>query len=249
MRASIRFQDRHLQVDLGNPVDLSIPVENRGGVNAWYVDRARIHPHEENGFVGSVEAGNAVNFRDISFNPHAHGTHTETLGHISETDLSIHSALSRYFFLARVISLHPQQYGNDQVLSKDQLEACVQGQVPEAVVIRTLPNPRTKLSRSYSHTNWPYLQAEAVELLAKAGVSHLLIDTPSVDKEKDDGALLAHKAFWYLDGQPRLKATITEFIYVPDDVPDGDYLLELQVAAFVNDAAPSRPLLYPILEE
>ena len=33
-------------------------------------------------------------------------------------------------------------------------------------------------------------------------------------------------------------------IYVPDEVLDGDYLLELQVPHFINDAAPSRPVLY-----
>jgi hypothetical protein len=36
-------------------------------------------------------------------------------------------------------------------------------------------------------------------------------------------------------------------IHVPDAAPDGEYLLELQVANFVNDAAPSRPVLYALL--
>ena len=34
---------------------------------------------------------------------------------------------------------------------------------------------------------------------------------------------------------------------VADHVPDGDYLLELQLAHFMNDASPSRPLLYTII--
>jgi hypothetical protein len=32
--------------------------------------------------------------------------------------------------------------------------------------------------------------------LHESGIQHLLIDLPSVDKEKDEGKLLAHKAFW-----------------------------------------------------
>ncbi|TAE48491.1 MAG: cyclase family protein, partial [Bacteroidetes bacterium] len=38
--------------------------------------------------------------------------------------------------------------------------------------------------------------------------------------------------------------TITEFVYVPDFVADGRYLLEIQVAAFMSDASPSRPRLF-----
>jgi len=42
-------------------------------------------------------------------------------------------------------------------------------------------------------------------------------------------------------------ATITEMIYVPDWVHDGFYLLNIQIASFVNDASPSKPILYQIL--
>ena len=81
----------------------------------------------------------------------------------------------------------------------------------------------------------------------ESGIKHILIDLPSVDKEKDNGALLAHKAFWDFNGDQRLDATITEFIYVPDTVEDGLYMIDLQVAPLENDAAPSRPILYKIL--
>jgi hypothetical protein len=40
--------------------------------------------------------------------------------------------------------------------------------------------------------------------------------------------------------------TITELIFVPNEVKDGPYLLNLQTAAFENDATPSRPVIYPI---
>ena len=41
--------------------------------------------------------------------------------------------------------------------------------------------------------------------------------------------------------------TVTEMIFVPNEVHDGDYLLELQLPRFMNDAAPSRPVLYALL--
>jgi kynurenine formamidase len=110
-----------------------------------------------------------------------------------------------------------------------------------------LPNTKEKLSRQYSHTNPPYFTEEAMMYLVENEVLHLLVDLPSVDKEKDDGALLAHKAFWGIGQTLRPQATITEFIYVSHKIIDGEYLLELQLAPFENDASPSRPVLYQLL--
>ncbi len=45
-----------------------------------------------------------------------------------------------------------------------------------------------------------------------------------------------------------MNATITEMIYVSDEVEDGDYILNLQIASFENDASPSKPVLYKILD-
>ena len=66
-------------------------------------------------------------------------------------------------------------------------------------------------------------------------------------KEKDEGKLLAHNAFWNTSGDVRMDATITEFIFVPNAVDDGEYLLNLMIAPFENDATPSKPILYKIL--
>lgn len=86
--------------------------------------------------------------------------------------------------------------------------------------------------------------------LRKIDCNHLIVDLPSVDKEKDNGELLAHKAFWNvkniqnLNSDARLQATITELAFVPNTVPDGNYLLNLQIVSFENDATPSKPVLY-----
>jgi len=49
-----------------------------------------------------------------------------------------------------------------------------------------------------------------------------------------------------VDPEAHSMRTVTEMIYVPDDLPDGRYVLDLQIAPFVSDAAPSRPILFPI---
>ena len=60
------------------------------------------------------------------------------------------------------------------------------------------------------------------------------------------GAVAAHHTFWHTEGEIRLDCTITELVYIPDAIKDGPYFMNLQVAAFENDAAPSRPLLFEL---
>ena len=63
---------------------------------------------------------------------------------------------------------------------------------------------------------------------------------PSVDRLFDDGILSGTQ---YILGNKRKKSnsntsnkTITEMIFVPDNIKDGKYLLNLQFAPFVADA-------------
>jgi kynurenine formamidase len=234
-------------IDLSKPLDISIPMRgDASNVNAWYVRHPEIIPHTDGKFVGKVSQGGSTNFNNIRFNPHAHGTHTECVGHITKDFHSVNQNLKKYFFLAEVITIAPEKYQDDFVISRKQLQYALGNKKREAVVIRTLPNLKEKMSRQYSNTNPPYLLEQAAEYLVEKGIEHLLIDLPSVDKEKDAGALLAHHAFWCTSRKIRRKATITEFIFVANGIKDGKYYLNLQVAPFENDASPSRPVLYKI---
>jgi kynurenine formamidase len=247
LKATFIVNRQSYSIDLSEPLDISIPLSaSSQNPIAWNLSRPEIEPVVMGEWIGSVDQGAAVNFNTIRFNPHAHGTHTECVGHITKEFHSINETLNRYFFLAELITVTPEPENGDMLISKEQLEGLLNGKKPEAVVIRTLPNKVSKLNFKYSNTNWPYMDAAAAGFLAKLGVEHILIDLPSVDKERDEGKLLAHKAFWNYPKAIRFQATITELIYVADRIEDGNYLLNLQTAPFVNDAAPSRPVLYKI---
>lgn len=248
MIAHLVLNSKKVSVDLSRPLDISIPIRNSEyNVNAWYLGPPKIKPVEFDGWTASVKEGASINFNMIEFNPHSHGTHTETAGHITEKVHSINRYLKQFFFLAEVITVAPEKKDEDLIISRKQLQFALGNKKREAVVIRTLPNTRDKLTRQYSNTNPPYMTEEAAEYLRKKGIKHLLIDLPSVDREKDDGELKAHHAFWDVDGKLRYDATITEFIYVSNSILDGPYLLNLQIAPFENDASPSKPVLYKIL--
>jgi kynurenine formamidase len=247
--ATIQYNSRKLQIDLTQPIDISIPLRaSKSNVSAWYVDPPKIEPVMDGEWVATVKEGACINFNNISFNPHAHGTHTECVGHITEKVHSINQNLKQFFFLAEVITVAPESLNGDAVISKKQIQFAIGNKKRDAIVIRTIPNTKEKLSAQYSHTNPPYLLKDAAVYLREKGVKHLLIDLPSVDKEKDDCQLLAHNAFWNTKGKIRLDATITELIYVPNTVEDGEYFIDIQIAPIENDATPSKPILYKIID-
>ena len=247
MIAEIKYNSRKYSIDLSKPIDISIAINStENNVNAWYVGPPKIYPVASDGWVGSVAEGADVNFNMIEFNPHSHGTHTETVGHITEEFYSINQHLNQYFFLAEVVTIPPEKHGEDFVITKRQLQFALGNKKRDAIVIRTLPNLGDKKTMQYSNTNPSYLLEEAATFLREKGIKHLLVDLPSVDKEKDDGMLLSHNAFWDTARKPRLDATITEFIYVPNTVEDGTYFLNLMIAPFENDASPSKPVLFGI---
>jgi kynurenine formamidase len=253
MITHIQHQGKTFTIDISQPIDISI-VLHAGGPRAWYAGKMRFAPVINQYFTGSVKLGGNVNFNDVFFNPHAHGTHTETLGHISRELVSIENALTRHWWFASLITLTPQLCADtndivqagDSIITLEQLQLALPGDVPEALIIRTLPNSDEKKSRMYSNTNFTYMHPDAAAWLAAQGVQHLLVDMPSIDREEDQGKLLAHHAFWNYPSDPRMEATITEMVFVADSIADGLYLLNLQVASFRNDAAPSRPVLYTI---
>lgn len=255
MKTTLQYNNQTLTADLSRPIDISLPLTSEG-VNpvAWYQGQPVIEPVKMGSWVGKVGQGSSTNFNNIFFNPHAHGTHTECLGHITHDFYSVNRALKQFFFVAELITVIPEAHGTDLIISMGQIEAALKGKKPQALVIRTLPNDTAKRHKNYSYTNPPYLSEAAATFICEIGVQHLLIDLPSVDREEDEGRLAAHKAFWNvkdilnLNDDARHHATITEMVYVPDLVTDGPYLLNLQIASFDNDATPSKPVLFGLSE-
>lgn len=250
MLGNIRFNENVYEFDLDKPIDISIPITfQENAVNAFYAPKAKATPLRMGDFVGSVAEGSPVNFFDVQINPHGNGTHTECVGHIAKEQFSINQYLKKFFAMARLITIEPEQQENgDFIVSLDQVKnALVNDWDFEALVLRTLPNTDAKLIRQYSGNNPPYLSTDLLAYLAEKEVKHLLLDLPSVDREEDGGKLAGHKAFWQYPENPRMDATITEMIYVSNEVEDGKYLLNLQICSFELDASPSKPVLYRLL--
>ncbi len=265
MTTCFRFNGQTYRADLTKPLDISIPLEDRPDqVNCFYAPPMRAEPVVAGDFIGSTAKGGPVNFFNIKINPHGNGTHTECVGHIARPEdfgterrfpFTINQCLTKFHFFAKLATLLPteQPSNGDKVILPVQLKEIIKPGEAEALILRTLPNGRHKLAANYSGTNPPYLHHEAVEYLVGCGIQHLLLDLPSVDREEDGGQLLSHKAFWQYEkmktlkkGAGRQNCTITELIFVPDEIKDGLYLLNLQIASLETDASPSKPVIYDL---
>jgi len=248
MQTILNIQGQFFSCDLTQPIDISLPITSEtGAASAWHCSTPRMEPVVMGSWIGDVNHGAPVNFRNIFFNPHGNGTHTECVGHISKEFVSVNKVLSHFHLPCTVVSVEPRTEKSDRIIYPEDLEPAFAQNFPsEALVIRTLPQENQKRHQQYTDTNPPYLHNSCATFLQSKNIKHLLVDMPSVDKEKDEGKLLMHHAFWNYPSTIDQQRTITELVFVPNEIPDGNYLLNLMVAAFENDAAPSRPVLYSI---
>lgn len=263
---------RRWQADVSAPVDLAITLQFPGPQPRFFADvPATATPLRAGRFTGTVSSGASCNCGVYTLSPHCHGTHTECVGHVTDNATALAGLTPVPPALAVLVSVRPEPLGSttdgmasprqatDLVITRGLLATAAARWVRDpwtALVVRTLPNDPGKRHRRYDGPcPAPYFTADAMHWIVERGVTSLVVDVPSLDRADDGGSLAAHRVFWglapdVLDAHQarRGRALVTELAYVPDTAPDGPYLLDLHVPAFATDAAPSRPVLYPVRE-
>ncbi len=275
MRAVITYGELLIGADLADALSIAVPLDFDGPQpNAFGIPHAVAQPVRVDGFVGDTRAGGTVNCETLTLSPHGNGTHTECVGHVTNERIAVTEALHGGLWLAAIVTVSPTHARHcsettipaprpdDLLITRDALSAALghalaplakPGLSPQALVVRTLPNHSDKLNHRYPmEPSAPYLTAQAARWLVERDVRHLVVDLPSIDRSCDEGELTAHRIFWGLPAgereagpDARRDCTVTELAFIAPMVRDGLYLLDLQVPAFLCDAAPSRPLLYP----
>lgn len=269
MDTKISINTRIFEIDAEIPIDISVPmIFNGPQPNIYNVPAAVSKPYNDGNFIGDTRLGGSCNFEEYTLIPHCNGTHTECVGHITDQRISIYETLKSLLIPASVVTIQPVNsaesldtydpaFGSDDLIISSASITNAFSQVDpdffKAVIIRTLPNDDSKRSRKYMDKPSPFFSTEAMRIIAGSPIKHLLVDIPSVDRAFDEGKLSIHHMFWGLeqgshDADPDnySNKTITEMVYMPDEIPDGKYFLNLQTAPFVSDACPSRPLLFKI---
>lgn len=271
---SVKSSGESYDIEIGNPLSIAIPL-NFGGIqpNAYDVEKAESSAFETGSLIGDTRRGGSCNFEKINFIPHCNGTHTECVGHITNERISVHDCLKDVFITARLISITPESANDtkesyvialdneDKLITRKSLQTAISEWQDEqfasgffeGLIVRTLPNDKSKLTQTYIKDIPPFFSTEAIEFIRQLKIKHLLVDLPSIDRLFDEGKLSNHRVFWNVEPESFetnersfIYNTITELIFVPDEIKDGAYLLNLQIAPFVADASPSRPVLFEI---
>lgn len=273
MKITAEHQGRRFTADTAEAISIAISLDFDGRQpNHFGAGRASREPLKLGGFVGRTRKQGSCNVDVVHLTPHCNGTHTETISHIVNEELWVGHAAVEPLMIAALISApttlaadcgesyRPPLEKVDRVVTAaaiDQALAPYAEYRPQALLLRTLPNEPTKRSRAYAEGPQPaFLTVEAMQRVVESGVRHLLVDLPSVDRMYDDGLLTNHHLFWNVPEKSHTLGddswqdkTITEMIFVADDLEDGIYLLDIQAPAFCSDAAPSRPVIMPARAE
>lgn len=263
---SIQINNRAYKIDWENPIDISIPlIFNGAQPNAYNVSKATASAFESGELIGDTRQGGSCNFEQVNFIPHCSGTHTECVGHITRERIAVRDCLTDVLIPSVLISIKPENSvetddtysvnlsSEDRLITRKSLENAlekIEENWLEGLVIRTLPNDESKMARDYMKSSAPFFTTEAMSFIVEKNINHLLVDMPSIDRTFDEGKLSNHRAFWNVEPgkfetnkKSFLRKTVTEMIFVPDSAADGLCLLNLQIAPFVADASPSRPIL------
>lgn len=255
MLISFEIASRQFAADLKRGISLAIPLRFAGPQPSFFgTSPASATAVASGAWVGDTRRGGSCNVEEYRFVPHCNGTHTECVGHMVDEPVGLNEQLPGTLSPATLVSVKPAAQAIDATLMQAALLRHPNAPFHKALILRTLPNGEDKLTRRYDGPlPAPYLTPDAMAILVNAGVEHLLVDLPSLDPAQDEGRMAAHRVFWAmpeaghrLADARRPGGTVTELIYVPDDVPDGYYLLDLQIPAFMTDAAPSRPVIFPV---
>jgi len=252
MEITVKINGKAYTIDSNHPLDISIPVQFDGnGITAFGAEPAQREAFHTEDFTGDTRKGGSCNCELYTLSPHLHGTHTECVGHITDERIAVHDVMKNGFIPTTLITITPEPpsesydpapHNEDVMITRATIEKAlrVTPGFTEGLIIRT-----------HYKDQPPYFSHEAMQYINDLDVQHLLVDMPSVDRLNDDGKLSNHRIFWGLapgikTAAPPSPKTITELIKVPDSLADGTYVMNLQIAPFMCDAAPSRPILYEV---
>jgi arylformamidase len=263
---------RRWRVDIHSPFDLAIRMEFGGPQPRFFAASGAVaEPLRAGAFTGDVADGASCMCGVYTLSPHCHGTHTECVGHLTGDATHVAALTPVPPALAVVATVRPGPLGlishdrprssapTDAVITRAMLAGAASAWADDpwtALIVRTLPNEPAKAHRQYEGPcPAAYFTADAMHWIVEREVTSLVVDLPSLDRADDGGDLVAHRTYWALapgvrDARlaRRGRALVTELAYVPSEVVDGLYLLDLHVPAFGADAAPSRPVIYPVQE-
>lgn len=221
-------------------IDISVAVFSKPAVTAFGVRPAE----SKLLYTPKIDNSSGCYCSEITFCPHTHGTHIESLAHVLSGVKSTRSRLTflKPILLARLFHVAVE----DGAIRRTEFDG---DNVVEAVVLRTgslddlvnYPDGLLNLTEDPS----VFVTETSMRAIKSSfpKVRVLLIDSVSVDPSQDGGRLGAHREFFGSDDEDRF---IVELCRIPRTLDPGIYALSLNVSSMESDAIPCRPVLYPL---
>ncbi|RKP17423.1 HIT-like protein [Rozella allomycis CSF55] len=245
----LKFQVLELEIECSSvPVDISIPLNFPPLVSCFGI-RSMVDER-----ILSISEGASVNCSKLMITPHAHGTHTECITHISKCETNMSTVQYGAHSLALLIRCEISNRSDtnetcprnskaiDRVITRNSVEYVMQKYENlkthiNAIMIRTYASD-LQFPIDFTNTNPAYFTKEAMSLISEWS-DHVLVDLPSIDREDDGGDLLAHKAFF----NNNTNKLVTELCRFPDSLDEGLYMLTMSLPRWNTDAVPTQPLV------
>lgn len=265
MRAAAAVAAAGSDIDLGAPVSLARTLRFDGlDPRHFGAPPPTAPPLRLGDFSGAVGTGASCNCRVLTLVPHCHGTHTESVAHLTHETLDACTVAPLGPMPAQLVSVVPtpalatvedslpRPQPGDRLLTRAAIEAgwpLDPGFAPRALIIRGGGANHAAADDEQA----PFLSRQAAALLVERGIEHLVVELPSIDRSRDEGVLCAHRLFFglppgsrHLGDAARPHCTITEYAAVPASLQDGPCFLQLALPRLAGDAVPSQPLYYPL---
>jgi kynurenine formamidase len=221
---------------------------------------ATSRPFVAGSFNGEVARGASCNCRSVTLIPHCHGTHTESVAHLTREPLSPLDLVPLQPLPGLLLDVTPvpcessSETADPPPRPGDRLVTAAA--IDKAWRAHDEAAPTVLALRTGAQT-WTgeaaYLSLEAARLLVARGILHVVLELPSVDRSDDDGRLGAHRVFFGLPPANtalaearRAQCTVTELARIPASVPAGPCAIQLQLTAWSGDAVPCRPVHYAL---
>ena len=252
LKIKLELNNHKYEIDLDRATDLSIPNRFDGISPSFYGSQHPIaKPLESENFIGDIEKGGSCNVPIVTVDIHCSGTHTECSGHINNSGLKIVDVCPKNFLFSQLITVSPvsssntndtyhKSLSNELIIPVEAIETEFIVGSQDTLAIRTSPNHKDKMNFNYDSDTPPFFSNQAIEFILDMGIKHLLVDLPSIDRGDDDGLLGNHHRFFSKG------STISELLYIPNKLDDGFGFLQIQIPNWHLDAAPSRPIFFPI---
>lgn len=253
MEPDLTLNYHHKQFTLSEPVYAARSVKffpETQNSNAYGLDDVT------NKLIYQAKPSGCCNVNVLQYCPHKI-THFETAAHVMAWEANPPSAIAiprRYLsgvaYLADFSDL-PKQPGS--LLQASQITKKLEGLVLP-VSILALKTPASKLPEHYNFTNkdFPALSEGAARAIhdyssGNTRINCLILDLPSIDQEKDEGKLLAHRAFFGLPrtgftGKIKEKRALVELAWF-SGLDEGYYYITVTPARFQANAVHTEVIL------